>query len=135
VQLRGVKRAVLAFSGFPAAARRPAELGAIGSPALAEQQVGRFPLDQLTGLEAEGLCARAPPAAGRLTPGLAGLEVIPGPLLDQASVDLRPDVIQVITLAQGRNNCQALLRGPEAAELTMIIRWCVRVTHLRIMNQ
>ena len=46
-------------SGFPAAARRPAQCGAAGSPALAEQQVIRLALDHLAGLEPERLGARA----------------------------------------------------------------------------
>jgi hypothetical protein len=41
--------------GFAAAAGGPAELGAIGGPALAEQQVVRLALDRLAWLEAEGL--------------------------------------------------------------------------------
>ena len=82
---------------------------AVGGLALAEQQIVRFPLDQLAGLKAERLRARAPPAAGRLSPALAGLDVIPGRVLGRASVDLLPDVVQVITLAQGRDDCQGLL--------------------------
>ena len=115
--------------GFPAAARRPAQRRAVRGLPLAEQQVIRLPLDHLARLEAEGLRARPPPAAGRLPAALAGLDVIPGRVLRRVAVDLAPDVVQVITLAQGRDNRQTDLchRGPEAAELTMIIRWCMGV--------
>ena len=89
--------------GFPAAARRPAELGAVGGLALAEQQVVRLALDPLAGLEAEGLRAWAPPAAGRFSPALAGLDVIAGRVLGRAAVDLLPDVVKVIALAQRRD--------------------------------
>jgi hypothetical protein len=53
------------------------------------------------------------------------------------AVDLLPYVVQVITLAQGRDNCQTGLNhcDPEAAELTMIIRWCMGVTDSKIMSQ
>jgi len=123
--------------GVMPAARRPAELGAVGRFALAEQQVVRFALDYLAVLEAECFRARAPPAAWRLSPALAGLEVITGRVLRRAAVDLAPDVVQVIAPAQGRDNRQADLypRSPEAAELTMIISWCMGVTRLRIMSQ
>ena len=109
---------------------RPAELGAVRGLALAEQQVIRSALDDLAVLEAECFRARAPPAARRLSPALAGLDVIPGRVLGCAAVDLAPDVVQVIALGQGRDYCQADLcrRGPEAAELPMIIRWCMGVT-------
>ena len=98
--------------------------GAVGGLALAEQQVVWFALDCLAVLEAEGLRARAPPAARRLCPALAGLDVIPGRVLARAVVDLAPDVVHVIALGQGRDNRQAGLyrRGPEAAELTTIVR-------------
>ena len=101
-----------------------------GRLALAEQQVVRSALDYLAGLEAECLRARTPPAARRFPAALAGLDVIPGHILGCAAVDLAPDVIQVIALGQGRDNRQTDLypRRPEAAELTMIIRWCMGVT-------
>ena len=90
--------------GFPAVVRGPAQLGAVGGLALAEQQVIRFALDPLAGLEAERLRAGAPPAAGRLSPALAGLDVVAGRVLGRAAVDLLPDVVQVIALAQRRDN-------------------------------
>ena len=70
-------------------------------------------------------------------PVLAGLDVIPGRVLTQVTVDLPPDVIQVITLGQGRDNRQPGLyrRWPEATELTMIIRWCMGVTQPGITDQ
>jgi hypothetical protein len=91
--------------GFTAAGREPAQLGAVGSLALAEQQVVGFALDRLAGLQAEGLGAEAPPAARWLSPGLAGLDVIAGRVLGRAAVDLLPDVVQVVALAQGCYNC------------------------------
>ena len=90
--------------GFAAAGRRPAELGAVGGLALAEQQVVGFALDPLAGLEAEGPGTRAPPAARRLSPALAGLDVIAGRVLGRAAVHLLPDVLKVIPLAQGRHH-------------------------------
>jgi hypothetical protein len=47
-------------------------------------------LDHLARLEAQGLRARPPPAAGRLPAGLAGLQVIPGRILRKVAVDLAP---------------------------------------------
>ena len=91
--------------GFPAAVRRPAQLGAIRRLALAEQQVVRLALDPLAGLEAEGPRARAPPPAGRFSPGLAGLDVVAGRVLGRAAVNVLPDVVKVIALAQRRDNC------------------------------
>ena len=100
--------------GFAAAVRGPAELGAVGGFALAEQQVIRFALDPLAGLEAEGLGAGAPPAAGRLSAGLAGLDVVAGRVLGRAAVDVLPDVVKVVALAQGRDNRQRLTHRPRA---------------------
>src|SRR5689334_12163300 len=101
------------------AARCPAadRVGSRRGRVLAEHQVVRFPLDCLTGPESEGLHAWAPPAAGRLAAGLAGLDVVAGRVPGRALVDLLPDVIEVVALAQGRDNGQAGLavRGPEAA--------------------
>ena len=91
--------------GFAAVAWRAAELGAAGRLALAEQQVVRLAVDGLAGLEAERPGPWAPPAAGRLSPGLAGLDVIAGRILARAAVDLLPDVVKVIALAQRRDNC------------------------------
>jgi hypothetical protein len=45
---------------------------------LAEQQVVGLALDPLAGLEAESLGAGTPPAAGQLTSGFAGLDVVAG---------------------------------------------------------
>jgi hypothetical protein len=70
--------------GFAAAARRPAELGAIGGPAFAEQQVVRLALDRLARLEPERFRAGAPPAAGWFSPALAGLDVVAGRVLGRA---------------------------------------------------
>jgi hypothetical protein len=75
---------------------------------LAEEKIVRFPLDQLAGFEAQCLYAGAPPAARGLAAGFAGLDVVTGRVLCRAAVDLLPDVVQVITLAQGRDDCQGL---------------------------
>jgi hypothetical protein len=135
--LFGGQQAGVDVGGILATARRPAELGAVGRLALAEQQVIRSAFHDLAGLEAECLRARTPPAAGRLSAAFAGLDVIPGRVLGCAAVDLAPDVVQVIALGQGRDYCQADLcrPGPEAAELTMIIRWCMGVRRTGIMTQ
>jgi hypothetical protein len=85
--------------GFATAAGRPAELGAVESLPLAEQQIVRFALDRLTGLEAESLSVGATPAARWFSPGLAGLDVVAGRVLGRAAVDLLPDVVKVIALA------------------------------------
>ena len=90
--------------GLAAVARGPAELDAIGGPALTEQQVVRLALDRLAGLEAEGPGSWSPPAAGRLPAGLAGLDVVAGRVLGGTAVDLLPDVVKVIALAQRRDN-------------------------------
>ena len=59
-------------------------------------------LEYAVGLEAERSGAGAPPAAGRLSSGFAGLDVIAGRILGRAAVHLLPDVVKVISLAQGR---------------------------------
>jgi hypothetical protein len=55
--------------GFAIIGLGPAQLGAVGGLAVAEQQVVGFALDPLAGLQAEGLGGRAAPAAGWLSPG------------------------------------------------------------------
>jgi hypothetical protein len=90
---------------FAAAVRRPAQPGSIRSFTLAKEQIVRFALDRLAGLEAKGSGARTPPAARRLTAGLAGLDVVAGRVLGRAAVHLLPDVVKVIALAQRRDNC------------------------------
>jgi hypothetical protein len=90
---------------FAAAVRRPAQPGSIRSFTLAKEQIVRFALDRLAGLEAKGSGARTPPAARRLTAGLAGLDVVAGRVLGRAAVHLLPDVVKVVALAQRRDNC------------------------------
>jgi hypothetical protein len=107
VRLGGQQLRVQA-GGFAAVGWRAAERGAVGGFALAEQQVVRLALDGLAGLEAERPGAGAPPAAGRLSPRLAGLHVVTGRVLGRAAVDLFPDVVKVIALAQGCDNGQGL---------------------------
>jgi hypothetical protein len=101
----GREQQLVHVGGFPAVIRAPAELGAIGRLALAEQQVIRFALDPLARLEPERFRARAPPAAGWFSPALAGLDVVAGRVLDRAAVNVLPDVVEVIPLAQRRDNC------------------------------
>ena len=68
--------------------------------------------------------------------GLAGLNVVAGGVFGWALVDLLPDVVQVITLAQGPDYRQALcLRMPETAELTMVIGWCMGVMQSKVMHK
>ena len=99
---------------FPAAVWRPAQPGAVGSLPLAEQKVVRFALDDLPRLESQGLGARAPPAAGWLSPGLAGLDVVADRVLGRAAVNVLPDVVKVIALAQGCDNRQGLIHRQRA---------------------
>src|SRR5436190_8047300 len=82
--------------GFTAITRRPAQPGAVRGFTLAEQQIVRFTLDRLTMLEPERSGTGTPPAAGRLSPALAGLDVITGRVLDRTAIHLLPDVLQVI---------------------------------------
>jgi hypothetical protein len=98
VRLSGQELSV-EVGGFAAVIRVPAELGAVGGLALAEQQVVRLAFDPLAGFEAEGIRAGAPPPAGWFSPGLAGLDVVAGCVLGRAAVDLLPDVVKVIALA------------------------------------
>ena len=84
--------------GFAAAVGRLAQPGAVGGLTLAEQQVVGLALDRLADLEAERLGAWAPPAAGRLPSGFAGLDVVAGRVLGWAAVDLLPDVVKVVAL-------------------------------------
>jgi hypothetical protein len=89
---------------LPSATRWPAQLGAVRSFALAEQELIRSALHYLAKLQPQRPGACAPPAARRLSPGLAGLEVVPGRVLGRAAVHLLPDVLQVIPLAEGRHD-------------------------------
>ena len=95
--------------GFAAAVGGLAQRGAVGGFALAEQQVVGLALDRLAGLEAEGLGAGAPPAAGRLSAAFAGLDVVAGRVLGRAAVDLLPDVVKVVALAQRRDDRHRLI--------------------------
>jgi hypothetical protein len=113
VRLSG-EQCLVEVGGFASAVRGPAELGAVRSLSLAEQQVVRLALDTLAGLEAEGFGAGAPPAAGRFSPTLAGLEVVAGRVLRCAAVDVLPDVVKVVALAQCCDNRQGLTHRPRA---------------------
>jgi hypothetical protein len=93
---------------FLAAAGRAAQRRAVGGLALAEQEVVRLALDLLARGEAERLRARTPPAARGLAALLARLDVIGGRVQCQGRVDLLPNVIQVVALAEGADNCQRL---------------------------
>ena len=108
VRFGGQQRRV-PVGGFAAAIGRFAQRSAIGGLAFAEQQVIGFALDPLAGLEAEGFGAGAPPAAGRLSPALAGLDVIAGRVLSRAAVDVLPDVVKVVPLAQRRDDRHRLI--------------------------
>ncbi len=136
MRLGGQQRDVQ-FSGLAAAVRGPAQRGAIRGLALAEQQIVRLALDPLAGLEPERFGAWSPPAPGRLSPAFASLDVIAGRVLGGAPVDLLPDLVKVVTLAQRRHHCHyaRYLRGPRAAELTTIVKWCMGVTLVGIMLQ
>ena len=113
VRLGGQQRRVH-VSGLAAAGGWPAQRGTVRGLALAEQQIVRFALDPLTVPEAERFGARSPPAARRLSPALASLDVIAGRVLGRAAVHVLPDVVQVVALAQGRDNRQRLIpRRPE----------------------
>jgi len=91
--------------GLAAITRRPAQPGAIRGLALAEQQLILLALDHLARLQAKNPRTGTPPPAGRFSPALAGLDVIAGRVLDRAAVNLFPDVVKVIALAQRRDNC------------------------------
>jgi hypothetical protein len=108
MRLGGQQRGVQ-VGGFAASGRGPTERVAVGGLAVAEEQVIRFTFYGLAGLETESPGAGAPPAAGRLSPALAGLEVIAGRILGRTAVDLLPDVVQVVPLAQGRDNRHRLI--------------------------
>src|SRR6184192_3526186 len=64
----------------------------------------RLAFDPLARLESEGLGTWAPPPARRLSSAFAGLDVVAGCVLGRAAVDLLPDVLKVIALAQRRDN-------------------------------
>jgi hypothetical protein len=132
----GVQQAGVDVRGLPAAAWRPAQPRSVGGFPLAEQKVIWPALDQLTRLEAKRLRAGAPPAAGRLAAHLAGLDVVVRRVLAETLVDLPPDVVKVVALAQGRDNRQPAYQRPAGATgLTMIIRWCMGVMRFLIMDQ
>ena len=105
----GGQQAGVQVGGFAAAIGGPAQRGAVGGLALAEEQVVRVAFDPLAGLEAEGFRAGAPPAAGRLAAALAGLDVVAGLVFGRAAVDLRPDVVKVVSLAQRRDDRHRLI--------------------------
>jgi hypothetical protein len=67
----GGQRLRVQDGGLAAVARRAAELGAVRSSTLAEQQVIRFALDPLTIVEAQRFGTGAPPATRRFTSALA----------------------------------------------------------------
>ena len=96
------------LSGLRVAARRSAKRRAIGRFPLAEQQVVRLTLDLLAWGEAERLSGGAPPPSRRLAALLARLDVIIGWVQGQGRVDLLPDVVQVVALAQRADNSQRL---------------------------
>src|ERR1700749_2932300 len=87
----------LQVGGFAAVAWRAAELSAVGRFTLAEQKIVRLALDGLAGLEAERPGARTPPAAGRFSPGLAGLDVVAGRVLGRGAGHPPSQVKKVIT--------------------------------------
>jgi hypothetical protein len=122
--------------GFAAVSRWAAELGAVGSLPLTEQQVIRLALDPLAIVEAERFRAWTPPASRRLTADFTGLDVVTGRVLCRAAVDILPDVVKVIALAQGRHNRHyaSPLRSAGVAELPIHIRWCMGVTQPRTID-
>jgi hypothetical protein len=100
--------------GLAAVVRGTAQLSAVRGFALTEQQVVRLALDSLAALETGRSRTRAPPSAWWLTTAFAGLDVIAGRVLGRAAVDLFPDVLQVVALAQGGDNRHRLIhRQPE----------------------
>jgi hypothetical protein len=105
----GGQQAGVQVGGLAAAAGRPAQRDAVGGLALAEQQIVRCALDLLAILQAQGPSSGTPPPAGRLSPALAGLDVVAGRVLGGAAVDLLPDVVKVVALAQGRDNRHRLI--------------------------
>jgi hypothetical protein len=108
VRLRGQQLGVQ-VGGFAAVARRPAQLDAVRGLPFAEQQIIRFALDRLAGLEAERFGAGSPPATGWFSPALGGPDVVAGRVLRGTAVDLLPDVVKVIALAQRCDNRQLLI--------------------------
>ena len=105
----GSQQAGVQVGGFAAAVGGLAQLGAVGSFALTEEQVIGLALDPLADLQAERLGAGAPPAAGRLSSGFAGLDVVAGRVFGRAAVDLLPDVVKVVALAQRRDDGHRLI--------------------------
>ncbi len=108
VRLGGQQPGVQA-GGFAAAVWWLAERGTVGGLSFAEQQLVGFTLDPVAGLKAEGPGAGTPPAAGRLASALAGLDVVAGRVLSRAVVDLLPDVVKVVALAQRRDDRHRLI--------------------------
>src|SRR4029077_6705111 len=113
-----------------AVAGGPSQRGAVRGFAFAEQQVVGLSLDPLAMVEAKSLGAGTPPASRRFTAAFAGLDVVTGGVLRRAVVDVFPDVLQVVTLAQRRYTRHYALRLRKAgvAELPILIRWCMGVT-------
>jgi hypothetical protein len=64
----GRQQQLVDIAGLPAGIGVPAELGAVGGLAFAEQQVVRLALDPLARLESQCLRAGSPPSAGRFPP-------------------------------------------------------------------
>ena len=86
-------------------------------------RVVRLALHDLPGGEAEGLCSRSPPSAGRF-PGLGGVDVVAARRAASGLALGLPDVAQVVTLRHGDDHGQTAASSHQdtrAAGLTMII--------------
>jgi hypothetical protein len=90
---------------------RPSELHAIGGLSLAEEEVVGLAFYEPAWFEAEGLGGGTPPTAGRLSPGLGGLEVVASGILSGTAVDLLPDVVKVVALGESRDDRQRAPTG------------------------
>ena len=111
----GGQQARVGLGGLVVVAGRTAYGRAVGSFPLAEEQVVGLALDRLARGEAERLRGGAPPAAGRLAALLARVDVVGGRVHRQGRVDLLPDVVKVVALAQRADNCQRLPPPREAS--------------------
>ncbi len=116
----GGQQPVAQVGGLVAAARAPAQRGAVGNLALTGQQVMRLALERLAMREPERFGTRALPSARRLSPALAGLNVITGCILGRVAVNLLPDLLQVVPLAQRRRHDRgaAALAGKRLPDFT-----------------
>jgi hypothetical protein len=110
VRLGGAQPGQVTGEGGVAAAGT-AELAAGTWVDLLVDRLVRLALDDLAGVEAEGLYSWSPPLAGRF-PGQGGVEVVTASGASGSGLGLYPDVAEVVALGDGDNHGQPAASFP-----------------------